>query len=100
MASNSNSDEERDLVEEEQGEERDTFPEITNGHDEEERDTLPDLYENSDAGDLSEARSEGRSVTSEERSIRSMTPDTELEEIEEVLREQPKPKVIVFDLGK
>lgn len=70
------SDEERDIIEEE-------------------RDVLPDLYENSDAGDTL-STSECRSVTSEER---SMTPD-ELDDLEEVLREQPKPKVIVFDLGK
>lgn len=71
------SDDERDVIEEE------------------ERDVLPDLYDNSDAGDTL-STSECRSVTSEERSL---TPD-ELDDIEEVLREQPKPKVIVFDLGR
>lgn len=60
---------------------------------EEERDTLPDLQENGDINDTM-STSECRSVTSD----RSMTPDTELEDLEEVLREQPKPKVIVFDL--
>ena len=63
---------------------------------EEERDTLPDLYDNPDSAETM-STSECRSVTSEERSI---TSDTELEDLEEVLREQPKPKVIVFDLGK
>lgn len=61
---------------------------------EEERDVLPDLHDNVDANE-SMSTSECRSVTSEERSL---TPDTELEDLEEVLREQPKPKVIVFDL--
>lgn len=58
----------------------------------EERDVFPDMYDTSDAGDthsLSECRS-----MSEERSV---TPD-DLDEIEHVLMEQPKPKVIVFDL--
>ena len=82
----SNSDEENDVLEEE------------------ERDTLPDLYDTLDTPDapgLSEGRwtpctSEGRSMTSEERSI---TPETETEDLEE-FREVPKPKVIVFDLGR
>ena len=71
---------------------------------EEERDTLPDLYDGLDTPDapgLSEGRwtpctSEGRSITSEERSI---TPETETEDLDE-FREVPKPKVIVFDLGR
>lgn len=62
--------------------------------DEEERDVLPDLYDNSDAGDTM-STSECRSATSEERSL---TPESELEELEEVLKELSKPKVIVFDL--
>ncbi|XP_052232590.1 uncharacterized protein LOC127845847 isoform X2 [Dreissena polymorpha] len=76
----SGSDDEREMIEEE------------------ERDVLPDLYEreSSDCGDTL-STSENRSVTSEERS-RSMSPESELEELEEVLRDQPKPKVIVFDL--
>ncbi|XP_052800206.1 uncharacterized protein LOC128231429 isoform X2 [Mya arenaria] len=64
---------------------------------EEERDVLPDLHdrENSEGRDTV-STSECRSQTSEERSL---SPDTdELEELEEVLRDQPKPKVIVFDL--
>lgn len=69
---------------------------------EEERDTLPDLYDTLDTPDAlsaSEGRwtpstSEGRSVTSEERSL---TPETETEDLDE-FREMPKPKVIVFDL--
>lgn len=71
---------------------------------EEERDTLPDLYDTLDTPDAlsaSEGRwtpstSEGRSVTSEERSL---TPETETEDLDE-FREMPKPKVIVFDLGR
>ncbi|KAL4235316.1 Magnesium-dependent phosphatase 1 [Mactra antiquata] len=72
-------------------EERDTFD--GGLEEDEERDVLPDMYEHSDAGDTM-STSECRSVTSEERSL---TPD-ELDDIEEMLREQPKPKVIVFDL--
>ena len=83
----SHSDEENDILEEE------------------ERDTLPDLFDNLDTTDTpatTEGRwtpctSEGgRSVTSEERSL---TPETETEDLDE-FREVPKPKVIVFDLGR
>lgn len=82
----SHSDEENDVLEEE------------------ERDTLPDLYETADTTDApatSEGRwtpctSEGRSVTSEERSL---TPETETEDLDE-FKEVPRPKVIVFDLGR
>lgn len=70
------------------------FEEEHDNFEEEERDVLPDLHDNTDAAETL-STSECRSVTSEERSL---TPDTELEDLEEVLREQPKPKVIVFDL--
>lgn len=63
---------------------------------EEERDVLPDLHDNTDTAETL-STSECRSVTSEDHSL---TSDTELEDLEEVLRDQPKPKVIVFDLGK
>ncbi|XP_045192111.1 uncharacterized protein LOC123548694 isoform X2 [Mercenaria mercenaria] len=75
--------------------ERDTFAEEQHDNfEEEERDTLPDLYDNPDSAETM-STSECRSATSEERSL---TSDTELEDLEEVLRDQPKPKVIVFDL--
>lgn len=70
--------------------------ELHDNFEEEERDILPDLYDKSDATETM-STSDCRSVTSEERSL---TPDTELDDMEEIMRDQPKPKVVVFDLGK
>jgi len=63
---------------------------------EEGRDVLRDLYERENSEGDTLSTSECRSQTSEDPSV---TSDNEIEELEEIIREQPKPKVIVFDLG-